>query len=84
MNRLSNRNIIENDLLTKGFKVGCYDPLLEKASIRSMKRVLECMYEFSIDIQLTIQGVKYVLEINTVDNEKDFNLLTLKEYKSLY
>ena len=82
---LINKSIIADAIKKEGFVVGCYDSRIEQLKKSQLKRIIEqaLVLEWT-DVVLIVNGVKCVVEISTVDNEKDFNLMTYKEYKNTY
>ena len=65
-----------------GFTLGSYNDILNDASTRTVNKIVkEYLWQEYTDVKITIKGEKYMLEICTVDNEKDLNILTLEEYK---
>lgn len=82
---LINRSIIADAIKKEGFVVGCYDSRIEQLKKSQLKRIIEqaLVLEWT-DVVIIVNGVKCVVEISTVDNEKDFNLMTYKEYKNIY
>ena len=82
---LINKSIIADAIKKEGFVVGCYDSRIEQLKKSQLKRIIEqaLVLEWT-DVIIIVNGVKCVVEISTVDNEKDFNLMTYKEYKNTY
>ena len=82
---LINKSIIADAIKKEGFVVGCYDSRIEQLKKSQLKRIIEqaLVLEWT-DVVIIVNGVKCVVEISTVDNEKDFNLMTYKEYKNTY
>lgn len=78
------RTYIESKL-EDNYIIGCYDGVIDTFSKRSVNRIIEYanMLEHT-DINITSNGIKYVVEISTVDGEKDFKVKTMNQYKNLY
>lgn len=66
------------------FSLGSWDKNIEKISQKELKKVLDSIYGDSTDVDVYIRKKLYVVEINIIDNEIDFNLLTQEEYISRY
>lgn len=81
---MTNKELIAQELGKMGFVIGCYDEAMEKLSKKSLKDVLDYMTEEHTDVDVRINRKCYVVEISTVDNEKDFNALTKTEYIARY
>lgn len=80
---MSNKETIQASLQDK-YTIGCYDNDIEKLSKKELKKVLDNIFEEATDIIVQVRNKVYVVELNTVDSEKDFNLLTKAEYISRY
>ena len=78
------KNKLINKLSNLGFELGCYDNALEKLSPYYQTKVLSSSYECWTDVKVKIDGRPYVVEISTVDTEKDFTLISANEYKNRY
>jgi len=65
-----------------GFTLGSYNDILNDASTRTVNKIIsDYLWQEYTDAKITIKGKKYMLEVCTVDNEKDLNVLTMEEYK---
>lgn len=78
-----NRTKIEKRCAKHNFKIGCYDTKLEQLSDYSLRKVLENI-QYSTDVKVSINRKPYIVEIDEVDGEIDFNVLSLKAYESRY
>lgn len=81
------RNYIESKLKQENeeLTIGCYDKIIDTFSKRSVNRIIENAIDWEhTDIAITNKGTRYIVEISTVDNEKDFKVKTASEYKNLY
>ena len=82
---MTNREIIEKVLNNNGYEIGCYDASIEKLSTRSINKVINILNTYTdTDIHVTINKIKYVIEVSSCDNEVDFVVITLKEYNNIY
>lgn len=84
---MSNRELIAKKITTldNECKIGCYNKLMENLSQKELNKVLEGLEFYDhTDIRVNIRNKEYVVEIATVDKEKDFNLLTLQAYINRY
>lgn len=68
------KNEIIKNIKSIGYELGCYDDLLNKLTNRALKEVMKHLDEESTDVFLMIRNKLYVVEIATVDNEKDIKL----------
>jgi hypothetical protein len=81
------RNYIQSKLKQENeeLEIGCYDKIIDTFSKRSVNRIIENAIDLEhTDIAVTSKNKKYIVEISTVDNEKDFKVKTPNEYKNLY
>lgn len=83
MEQISNKQTIQECLQGK-YAIGCYDNDIEMLSKKELKKVLDNIFEEATDIIVKVRNKVYVVELTTVDEEKDFNLLTKAEYISRY
>ena len=81
---LNNKEIIEKKVAELGYKIGCWDNNIEKLSRLNLNKVLRHLEEEYTDVSVDIDMEKYIVEIATVDNEKDLNMLSDKSYESRY
>lgn len=69
---------VKNEIIKKiksmGYELGCYDDSLSKLTNKALKEVIKYLDEDSSDVFLMIRNKLYVVEITTVDNEKDVKL----------
>ena len=79
----TNKERIEKRCAKHNFKIGCYDKQLDKLSNYSLRKVLENI-QYSTDVKVSINRKPYIVEIDEVDGEIDFNVLSLKAYESRY
>lgn len=81
---LNNKEIIEKKVAELGYKIGCWDNNIEKLSRLNLNKVLRYLEEEYTDVLVDVDREKYIVEIATVDNEKDLNMLSDKSYESQY
>lgn len=80
----TNKEIIIEKLKEMNFQIGCYDVKIDKVSKAEFQKILNSLNDESTDIDIKIRRVEYVVEIQTVDDEKDFSIMTKNEYISRY
>ena len=79
----TNKQIIIEKVLSKGYELGIYDRYLDKLNKTNLKKVLDNI-RYTSDTKVFINRIPFIVEISEVDNEVDFNVLTLKEYEYRY
>lgn len=67
-----------------GYTLGCYNEKIDQLKPASLKKVLEAVEEECTDIKVTLNGMPHIVEVATVDSERDLNIMTLKEYRNTY
>lgn len=68
-----------------GCVLGCYDVNLDKVlTVSALNKVLENLDQEYTDVFLTIRNKLYIVEIATVDNEKDLKLFDGISYFNQY
>ncbi len=80
---MTNKIKIKNVANSLDLKIGCYDNKLDLLSKTQLKKVTDNI-EFQSDTDVTINRKKYVVEIDIIDNEVDFSVLTKAEYIDRY
>lgn len=83
MKKTNKQRLVEK-LEKVGCVLGCWDNKLELLSDYSLRKVLAVVDEEYIDVIISINRKPHVVEIATVDNEKDFSVLTKAEYIDRY
>lgn len=79
------RNEIESKVKELGCILGCYDNDLDKLLTKSgLEKVLDNLDQEYTDLFLNIEKELYVVEIATVDNEKDIKLSKAVDYFNQY
>lgn len=66
------------------YTLGCYNLQIEKLSEKELNKVLDKINNDWTDVHVIIDKNKYIVEIKTVDDEKDIDILTLAEYNLRY
>lgn len=64
-------------------KLGGWDSLIESLSKKELNKVLENI-EYEADTDVSIKRKAYVVQIDIVEDEVDFNVITKTEYISRY
>ena len=67
-----------------GYKMGCWDNKLYLLNPTNLKKVLDNLDQEHTDVKICINRKHHVVEITTVDGEKDFSVLTKAEYIDRY
>ena len=80
---MNNKGRIEKALNKLGYVIGCYDEIIEQLNSNNLKKVIDNM-KYSEDTKVLINRKPYIVQIDEVDNEIDFNVITLSEYEEHY
>lgn len=80
---MSNKEKIQKVAHEFGATIGCYDKLLDSLTKKELDKVLGSI-EFQNDTDVSIKRKKYVVEIDVVENEVDFSVLTKEEFINRY
>ena len=63
------------------FEIGCYDKKMETLNKTNLKKVLdELEYDLDTRIEVFINRKKHIIEVCNVDDEVDFEVLTISEF----
>lgn len=81
---MTNKQLIERRVKAIGYSLGCYNKEVDKIPKDELIKVLDNISEEATDIEVTINSKKYIVEVKTVDQEKDFDILSKDEYISRY
>jgi hypothetical protein len=81
---MTNKELISKRIKENGYTIGCYNDKIEKVSKTDILKVLDSVDNLWGDVPVSIKGVDYIVEIATVDNEIDFNILTALDYENQY
>ena len=79
----TNKQIIIEKVLSEGYELGIYDKYLNKLNKQNLKKVLDNI-RYTSDTKVFIDRKPFIVEIDEVNNEVDFNILTLREYEYRY
>lgn len=80
---MTNRQIIEQKLKEQNLKIGCWSTMMELLPNKQLEKVIENMF-YQTDTDVLIKRKLYVVEIDEVDGEIDFSVLSQGEYISRY
>lgn len=80
---MNNKDRVEKALNALGYEIGCYDETIERLNSNNLKKVMDNM-KYSEDTKVLINRKPYIVQIDEVDNEIDFNVITLAEYEENY
>jgi hypothetical protein len=84
MTNTTARDYIESKLQW-AYEVGICHDIINTFSKRTWNRLIENANDWDhTDVPVTCKGEKYIVEIMTVDDEKDFMVKTLSEYNAIY
>lgn len=81
---MTNKETIEVKIKSLGYSMGCYDNDINKLNESEVKNILNNLDQDYTDIKVTLNKSVYIIELATVDNEKDLNMLSLIEYNDRY
>lgn len=83
---MSNKEILEKAIkkINKDYKIGTYYDDMERLSKKELQKVIDNVSEEYTDVDVQIRRKNYVVEIATVDNDKDFMIMTREEYIARY
>lgn len=82
---MENKDLIEKSIKVNGYTIGCYDLKIEKLDKSEIKKIIEAVEFYdSTDVSVSLNNQEYVVEVFSVDNEMDFNLMSRKEYNETY
>ena len=66
-----------------GYCIGCYDLELEKLNYQNLKKVLDNI-KYQDDVKVFINRKPYIVQIDEVEGEIDFNVITLAQYQDMF
>ena len=81
---MTNKQRLENLIKGTEFIMGGYNDNMELLKASELKKVEEMMFYGSCDVDVRINRKPFVVEINHVDNEIDFGIISKEEYISRY
>jgi hypothetical protein len=80
---MTNRKKIEETIKVDGYKIGGYSDLMEKLNKKELEKVLINAIS-CYDVDVKINRKEYVVQIDNVDDEIDFTIITKTEYINRY
>ena len=81
----ANEKRIAEAIAKDGFVIGCYDKKIEELKYMALKKVIdEALMNEHTDVNVKIKGKAHIVEVSTIDNEKDFTVYTMEEYAEKY
>lgn len=83
----TNMTNIKGHLAHNGYTIGCFNDatdIITNLTTNQMRRLRCALLEETTDLVLVSRGMKYVVEVKTVDDEKDINVMTKCDYDMLY
>lgn len=80
---MKNREMIEKRLKQKGYKLGCWSTMMELVPKKYLEQIMINML-YQEDTDVMIRRRLYVVEIDEVDGEIDFSVLSKEQYISRY
>lgn len=80
---MSNKMKIRKVVRQLGCEIGCWNGVMELLNEKELDKVLANI-KFDKDTDVKIDKKDYVVEIDTVDKEVDFSILTKEEYIDRY
>lgn len=84
--KISNREKLAEFLEGSELSIGCYDKNIDKLSVTNFNKILSAVdsrYD-ALDIDVSLNRKKYVVELFIVDNEVDLNLISKENYQAQY
>lgn len=78
------KETLVNKIESLGYELGCYSDGIDKLPKKELFKVLNALEEDYIDVPVMIRRRSYMIEVCTVDNEKDLVLLSKDEYEDRY
>jgi hypothetical protein len=80
---MTNKDQVQKVANKLGLEIGCWDEIMELLSKKELNKILANI-EYQEDTDVSIKRKKYVVEIDTIENEIDFSVLTKEEYINRY
>lgn len=81
---MTNKECLIAEIEKQNCVLGCYDELLDKITRAQLAKVIDELWQEYTDVKISINRKPYVVEIETIEGEKDFTVLTKEEYVSRY
>lgn len=79
----TNKLIIEEKIKSLGYTLGGYSLDIDKVSKKGLNNILDKLGEWG-NVETTIQGEKFIVEIEIWDNEIDLKMVSKVEYQRNY
>ena len=77
----TNKEVIANKIAP--LKTGCYDKKMNDLNQTNLKKVLnELEYDLDTRVEVFINRKKHIIEVCNVDDEVDFEVLTMSEFRN--
>ena len=80
---MKNCEKIVKRVFKEGYMMGCYDRQLDKLNNQNLKKVLDNI-KWRSDVKVFLNRKPYIVQLDEVNGEIDFNMITLAEYESSY
>lgn len=80
----TNKDRVLEVLVKKDLVLGCWDVQMEQLTLKSLKLVLENVGYGGTDIKVPLKRKPHVVQIDEVDNEVDFSIISKAEYIDRY
>ena len=77
----TNKEVLANKIAP--LVIGCYDKKMKDLNQTNLKKVLnELEYDLDTRVEVFINRKKHIIEICNVDDEVDFEVLTMSEFRN--
>ena len=80
---MSRAKEILNVLESEGLLLGCYDPAIDKISDSEFSKILNNT-SYQNDTKVIVNGKPFIVQIDRVDNEVDFDVRSLSWYEERF
>lgn len=81
---MTNKEKLTKAINGMGYELGCYRNAIESLAPNQLKKILEGVKYGNTDIKVSMKRTPHIVEISYVDNEIDFNIMTLSDYENQY
>lgn len=81
---MTNKEIIENELNSIGYELGCWDNKINEIDKQEIEKIIFYLEEECIDIPIEHKNETHMIELKTVDKEKDLSMMEFNAYKVHY
>lgn len=78
-----NKKLVIKELEKEGYKLGCWDSEINKLNNTNLKKVLDNI-SFESDTKVFLNRKPYIVQIDNVEGEIDFNMIILEEYEDSF